>query len=52
MMRYLSPKGTDWIQPIRRGYKVQFQCARDERATAAARRKFESIKVIKRKKQP
>lgn len=81
-MRYQNPKGTDWIQPIMRGYKmmccdcglvhrmnfrvvladehggrvlrqvdekhrVQFQAARHNRSTAAARRKYETIRVIK-----
>ncbi len=32
-----------------RGHKVKFQVWRDNRATAAVRRKFESIRVIKRK---
>ena len=31
--------------------KVQFQARRDERATAATRRAYESIKVIKAKKR-
>lgn len=78
-MRYYSPKKWEWVQPIKRGYKmrccdcglvhtmnfrvvvqvvlksgqirhkVQFQAARNNRATAAVRRNFEAIRVIKGK---
>lgn len=85
-MRYYSPKRGEWVQPIKRGYKmrccdcglvhtmnfrvvvqvvrnanwfvlksgqirhkVQFQAARNNLATAAVRRNFEAIRVIKGK---
>lgn len=70
MAKYIKPKPGEWIQPIRKGYKlaccdcglvhkmnfrvagkfVQFQAFRDYRATAAVRRHYESIRVIKQDK--
>lgn len=66
-MKYIKQKNGEWVQPIRRGYKmmccdcglvhkmnfrikrgrIQFQASRDYRATGQARRKYETIRVIK-----
>lgn len=70
MPSYEKPKGSEWVQPIRKGYKMmccdcglvhtmnfrvykgraQFQCFRNNRSTAMARKNFESIRVIKKGK--
>ena len=67
---YHDPKAGEWIQPVRRGYKMrccdcalvhridfrlhhgraQFRVYRDNRCTAASRRQFAHIRVIKRPK--